>query len=62
MKKIFAILACVTVIMTAFTGCSNGKCDECGQKKGKITKVAKQAGLSGEYCNDCVKQLEALIK
>ncbi len=62
MKKIMLILAAALLAMTVFTACSNGKCDECGKDKASMTAEAKQIGLKGELCQECMDRAVQLVK
>lgn len=62
MKKILSIIAAAMLICLTLIGCSNGKCDECGEKATTLTKAAQDKGLEGEFCENCMKTIVNLGK
>ncbi len=57
MKKLFAILLGALAASAILVGCTDGKCDECGAPKAELTQEAKDAGLTKEFCSDCMDEL-----
>lgn len=57
MKKLFAIILVALAASAVLVGCTDGKCDECGAPKAELTEEAKEAGLSKEFCKDCMNEL-----
>lgn len=57
MKKLFAIVLVALAASAVLVGCTDGKCDECGAPKAELTEEAKEAGLSKEFCKDCMNEL-----
>lgn len=62
MKKILSIIAAAMLMCTLLMGCSDGKCDECGEKAASLTKAAQDKGLEGEFCENCMKTIVNLGK
>lgn len=60
MKKIFAVLSAVLVASALLVSCANsdGKCDNCGKKAQKVSKMdaayADALDIDGEFCDDCL--------
>lgn len=57
MKKLFAILLVAVLTAAVLVACTDGKCDECGAPKAELTQEAKDAGLTKEFCSDCMERL-----
>lgn len=57
MNKLFLILLGLVLSALMLISCSDGRCDECGKKAMKMNsetkEVFKDAGLDGDYCEDC---------
>ena len=68
MNRLFLILLLSVMTVAVFVGCSDGRCDECGKKAIKMNseskEIFKDAGLKGDYCEDCLNEafLKALMK
>ena len=57
MKKLFAIILVALAASAVLVGCTDGKCDECGAPKAELTDEAKDAGLTKEFCKDCMNDV-----
>ena len=57
MKKLFAIVVVALMATAVLVSCTDSKCDQCGAPKAELTEEAKEAGLTREFCTDCMNEL-----